>query len=208
MHHSPLFLPPPLPWAITGPPPLPPTTLSLSLSLPHFHSLVRSRIAHKGITFHWRRRNRALFLPPLPPLTTRSYSDLVPPLPLILLLPHCILIWCTFLPFLPCFISPFLSPLPKVGFPHFGWTLSSFFLPSDFCFRSCRTLQSFFRTCHECCCFDHFTALFLIWRNNFFLFMEKFAVSLFSSDLILPLSFFVFQILFWLFSFWWCWKKK
>lgn len=102
----------------------------LSLSLPHFHSLVRSRIAHKGITFHWRRRNRALFLPLLPPLTTRSYSDLVPPpLPLILLPPHCILIWCTFPPFLPSFASPFLSPLPKVGFPHFGWTLSSFCLP-------------------------------------------------------------------------------
>lgn len=66
-----------------------------------------------------------------------------------------------------CLFHPY--PLSKVGFPHFASTLSSPSLspPSHFCFRSCRTLQSFFGTCNECGCFDHPTALFHLKKQLF-----------------------------------------
>lgn len=78
MHHSPPA--PSSPVSSHWPSPSPSYySLSRSLSLLHFLFLARSHIPHKGITFHWRRRIKASFLPPLPHLTTWSY----PPSPVL-----------------------------------------------------------------------------------------------------------------------------
>lgn len=157
----------------------------LSLSLPHFHSLVRSRIAHKGITFHWRRRNRALFLPLLPPLTTRSYSDLVPPpspshsppSPL-----HFNLMHLSSVPPLFCFslsFPPSQSRLPSL------WVNSLLLLspPQTFALGHvghCSLSFVLVMSVVDLIVLLHF---FLIWRNNFFG-SWKSLLSLFSLQIL------------------------
>lgn len=179
--------PPPLLWALTGPPPSA-SYYSPSLSLARL--LARSHIPHKGITFHWRRRiiSSSLFFLILFPSSAPSLSSFSS-------LPLCC-IFVSFFPFLPflCFTHPAVPFSPKVSFLYFGSTLSLCFPPSHCDVGHCSGSSLLIIGVYSVV-FGHFSALFS-WRNNFFVHWKVWCLSfIFRSYIGIKFLFFFFRFL-------------